>query len=119
MTNSLMNAEAVQTILSSNTGEAPIAILELGAGCGNTLGRLRYLFPQAELYGIEDDGLAVKYAVKDIEIIVGDWKTMDLPFEEHFFDYVIYSNRWGNLVDEELIIKRLERYVKENGMLII
>ena len=118
-TNSLLNTEAMETLSRRHTGSEKIAVLELGAGCGNTLGSLRYLFPQAELYGIEEDALAVKYAVQNVEITAGDWKTMELPFAEHFFDYVIYSNRWGQPVDEELLISRLEKYVKEDGMLII
>ena len=113
------NKDAVNTIVGRHESSEKITVLELGAGCGNTLGNLKYLFPNAELYGIEENELAVKYAVENVEIIVGDWKTMEFPFEENFFDYAIYTNRDNHVVDEELLISRLERYVKEDGMLII
>lgn len=114
-----IDMETVGAIADRHTADEKIAILEIGAGCGNTLSRLRYLFPQATLYGIEEDGLAVEYGAKNVEIMVGDWKTMELPFEEHFFDYIIYSNRWKQPVDEELLMSRLEKYAKEDGRLYV
>ena len=92
--------------------DAKISVLEVGAGCGSTLSRLKYLFPKAYLYGIEEDALAVKYSVKNVKILTGDWRTMELPFEESIFDYVIYTDRWGKGEDMEEFRKQFEKYIK-------
>lgn len=118
-TQSLINWEAVETLLSRHTRSDKFTVLELGAGCGNTLSKIKYLFPQADLYGISEDELAVKYGVSNVSLNTGEWKTMEFPFEEKFFDYIIYSNRLAENVDEQLLVDRLERFIKEQGILLI
>lgn len=115
---SLMNEEAVKIISERHQQDESFTVLEVGAGCGSTLSRLKYLFPKALVCGIEKEELAVEYASGNVEILVGDWKTMNLPFKEHVFDYIIHSNRDGKEVDDELLMSRLERYVQEDGMII-
>ncbi len=113
------NSEAVESLLANHKPEDEIAILEIGAGCGNTLGRLRRLFPNAILCGIEENELAVKYAIKNVPILAGDWRTMEFPFAAGTFDYVIYTNRREEMVDEELLISRVEKYAKDDAILIV
>lgn len=110
--NSLINEEATNILLAKYDSDAKISVLEVGAGCGSTLSRLKYLFPKAYLYGIEEDALAVKYSVKNVKILTGDWRTMELPFEESIFDYVIYTDRWGKGEDMEEFRKQFEKYIK-------
>jgi len=117
-THSLMNEEAVRIISERHQRDESFTVLEVGAGCGSTLSRLKYLFPKALVCGIEKEELAVKYAAANVEIFVGDWKTMKIPFKEHVFDYIIHSNRDGAAVDDELLMSRLEGYAKEDGQII-
>lgn len=45
------------------------SVLEINAGCGATLSRIKYLYPNANVYGVEKNDNARKYAVEGITIV--------------------------------------------------
>jgi GT2 family glycosyltransferase len=44
------------------------SLVHIGCGCGNMLGRIHYLYPCAELYGVEPNDVARKFAIYGIHI---------------------------------------------------
>lgn len=92
-------------------------VLEVGAGSGNALSRITYLYPNAEVIGIEENPLVVSMAVETIPILCMDWKKEKLPFIGKCFDYIIYNDRLGLGLPKELIEKYFRHYLKDNGKL--
>ena len=65
------------------------SVLQIGAGCGATLARIKYLYPNAEVYGIEACKEAVEVAPENIVMECCDLDSGNLPFEKREFDYII------------------------------
>ena len=61
-------------------------VLEIGCGCGATLMHLKYLFPEAKVYGIENNPVAAQMAVQYAMI----YCSMDNITEKS--DYVIVTS---------------------------
>lgn len=112
ITYSQPNIEAVLQLGREDKNKR-IRILEIGAGSGNTLSKIKYLFPQAEVYGIEENEQAVSYGVKDIPIVVGNWRNMDIPFEKGYFDYIICTRSQSSEMRE--MKECFQGYLNENG----
>lgn len=92
-----------------------IRVLEVGCGCGSTLSAIRRQYPNARVYGIElmaDVAAAGKFMA---DIIVGNIETMELPYEEHIFDYVIFGDVLEHLRDPKAVIERMKKYLKPDG----
>ncbi len=94
-------------------------LLEIGAGNGNALSRVHYLYPNAQVLGIEQNPLVVQNAVETVPILCLSWKTDRLPFTDHFFDYIIVHNRGLSVTPpKEEITDYFSKYLKENGKLL-
>lgn len=115
--NSNCNQEAIAQL--GTDYEARISILEVGAGCGSTLARIQRLYPNATAYGFEKNAIVAERAIKSVEVYHGDWQTMQMPFPERFFDYIIYTKRDEEECDMELFRTRMAPYVKKDGRIII
>jgi GT2 family glycosyltransferase len=60
-------------------------LLHIGCGCGNMLGRVHYMYPNADLYGIDADENARKFAISCINV----YKDVDeLPFGLSEFELI-------------------------------
>lgn len=93
-------------------------ILEIGAGSGNMISRLKYLYPQSVVYGIEDNETVVKNGVESIPLLYLDWKSDRLPFAQGFFDYIVIFDRRGEGIDELLVDNRVKPFLKSDGKII-
>lgn len=113
--NAAPNNEAVLKITADR--DAPIKVLEIGAGSGNTLSKIKYLYPLSEVYGIEEDAGAVRYAIKNIPILAGNWKETEIPFKEKYFDYIIYTDK-GQNDDLNSLKEFFSLYLKPQGKFI-
>lgn len=111
LTNAVSNQEAIAQIQESYLTE--IKILEINAGTGNTLARIKYLYPQANVYGIEGNEKLVACGVKGIPIMIGDWRTMDIPYERECFDYIIFTRGQEEELTELKV--RFRAYLKQDG----
>ncbi|MBQ7565202.1 MAG: glycosyltransferase [Lachnospiraceae bacterium] len=112
--------ETEQDIIDRIVLDSPpedVRILEVGSGLGSALGRLRYLFPEAELYGLEErDGLE-KLAIRGIRTIWGENRKA-LPFEKHYFDYIIICNERMEAFEVPGSEEFLKDYLKNGGSLL-
>lgn len=98
--------------------EAQISVLDVGCGCGTTLARIEWLWEHASVSGIENDERIAKIAAGNFDVVQGDVETMDFPYEEKAFDYIIFADILEHLRDPERTIKRLKPYLKEDGKLL-
>ncbi len=93
-------------------------VLEIDRGCGITLSRIRYQFPNAEVYGIEESDDVAKLEQYLGNIIAGNIETMKLPYEKKFFDYILLGNRRIDQYDFHAVCSKLQDYLTENGRFI-
>ncbi len=97
---------------------ASINILEVGCGCGATLARIKYLFPNARVYGIEIQPEVARVGTYLADIVVGNIETMQLPYDVQMFDYIIFGDVLEHLREPENVVKRMKQYLKPSGKVI-
>lgn len=97
----------------------PMRILDVGCGCGASMGYLKGIYPYAETYGIETVPEMAELALHMGTVLCGDVEKMDLPWEEGYFDYIIMGNVLEHLMDPDDVLKRLGRNLKAGGHIII
>lgn len=93
-------------------------VLEIGCGCGATLMKLRFLNPNAQIFGIEKDEIMAKIASNNCVVICGDIKSIVLPYEKNYFDYILIRDVEKFLNNIEEILGKIEKYLKNEGMFI-
>lgn len=95
-----------------------IHVLEVGCGCGATLSRIRYQYPNAKIYGIELVKEVAMCGTYMADIMVGDIESMPLPYENGYFDYIIFGDVLEHLRDPEQTLKKLKKYMKQGAKVI-
>lgn len=98
--------------------DARIRVLEVGCGMGATLRRIKYMYPNSEIYGIEIVERIAGIGAHSINIICGDIETMELPYAKHSLDYVIFGDVLEHLRNPEAVLVRMREYLKEDGKII-
>ena len=63
-------------------------VLYYGAGCGNAVSRLKYLYPRADIIGIEENEKALEVKINGIPIYGKEYKD---KLDESEFDIVIHT----------------------------
>lgn len=95
-----------------------INILEVGCGRATTLLRLKYLYPNAELFAIEPDKSLSKYIHKLITLSTKEIEDFPLEFNEGCFDYIILGDYLTCCKDQFKLLKEFKKYLKPQGYLI-
>lgn len=95
-----------------------IRVLEVGCGAGVTLGKIKYLYPNAEVHGIEIVEEVASIGAANFDIICHNIETMDIPYEKKYFDYIILGDVLEHLVRPDLLLERLKNYLKDDGYVI-
>lgn len=94
-----------------------LEILEVGAGLGSTLSRIQYMYPNANVHGIE----LVESAAKVGALIV-DMKCANIEnyvfSENEKYDYIIFGDVLEHLVNPYSLLERLKGQLKEGGCII-
>lgn len=114
ISNAESNRDALAWIEDSLLTE--MKVLEINAGTGNTLARIKYICPQAEVYGVEENEKLISYGVKSIPIVNTDWRKVGILFEKGYFDFIILTR----IREEEYteVTEYFKQYLKENGRFI-
>ncbi len=99
--------------------EQPIRVLDIGCGFGALLGRVKGLYPYAEVYGIELVPAVAEIAAHMGKVLCGDVEKDQLPWEEGYFDYIIMGDVLEHLMDPEDVLKRLRKHVKGSGHILV
>lgn len=105
--------------LIKDSSPKPLNILEIGCGMGATLGYIKNHYPFAAVYGIELENNIVEIAQHYIPtIICGNIEHMALPYEENFFDYIIFADVLEHLIDPYSILAKVKKYLKPFGCIL-
>ena len=92
-------------------------VLEVGAGLGSTLSRIKYKFPNARVHGIEIVEAVAAMAKKNTDMKCTNIETYE--FEEgEVFDYIIFGDVLEHLVDPFTLVDRLKNNLKPGGSII-
>jgi ubiquinone/menaquinone biosynthesis C-methylase UbiE len=97
-----------------------IKILDVGCGDGVALYLISQKLPQARLYGIDPEALALKIAKEKIpqgEFLQG--KADELPFEDNFFDMVISSDVIEHVNNPDDMLLEIKRVAKQGADIIV
>ncbi|SFA51832.1 Glycosyltransferase, GT2 family [Anoxybacillus pushchinoensis] len=85
-------------------------VLHIGCGAGATLLKIKQEYPQATLYGVEQNAFAIKeaqryaYVANDLE---------DGEIKKQKFDFILYSNRMFTL--DDYVLRFVVDHLKPNG----
>lgn len=99
--------------------EDTFSVLEIGCGSGETLSRIKMLYPNAKLYGIEISKEIVKVSLDHITILEGNIEELagELPFGG-IFDYIIMADVLEHLVWPNCVLDKLRKNLNPRGKLI-
>ena len=105
--------------LISFVSEGNNRILEIGCGEANTGKALKEQGKAIEVIGIETVPEIARIAETKIDkVLCVDVETIELPFSEGYFDYVIMGDLLEHLYDPWLLIRKLRPYLKQGGYII-
>lgn len=93
-------------------------LLEVDCGRAATLLRLKYLYPNAQLYGVESNENIVKITSKLIACAAMEIEEFLLKFNEKYFDYIILGDFLKYCKDPCNLLKKLRKYLKPEGYVI-
>ena len=95
--------------------EEAINVLEIGCGLGATLSRIKYLWPNSQVSGIEVVPEIAMIGSNCLDIVQGDVETMEISYKLNHFDYIIFGDVLEHLRNPETVLKKLCPYLKRNG----
>lgn len=98
--------------------DSTINVLEIGCGCGATSAFIKGKYPNATTYGVEIVPKAADIASHIFDVICADIETLDFPWEEDFFDYVIMGDVLEHLREPSIVLKKLHKHIKKGGHII-
>jgi GT2 family glycosyltransferase len=98
--------------------KASIRVLEVGCGCGSTLAHIQYLYPNATVKGVELSEMPARIGSNSLDIIQGNIETLELPYEEGFFDYIIFGDVLEHLFAPEKVLRRMKEYLAPGGTIL-
>lgn len=99
--------------------EKNLRILEVGCGCGASLLKIKNLYRNTELHGIELNSHSASIASHFADIKAFDIQTLELGYDEASFDYIILADVLEHLYDPWNVVNNLKRFLKKSGKLLI
>lgn len=101
---------------------ASFDVLMIGAGSGNFLTKIKYLYPNCRVTGCENDAATLKYAVSTVPFYPYEIKKETgecrLPFPMQSFDYIIVNQTKPALLSDREWQNALLSYQKNKGMVL-
>jgi GT2 family glycosyltransferase len=92
--------------------------LEVGCACGATLLKIKNIYKNANLYGIELNKSAAKIASQFAEILIGDVENLDIHYPKGFFNYILLPDILEHLKDPWTFLKKIKFYLDDNGSIL-
>lgn len=98
--------------------EEAMRILDVGCGEG-ILGKMLLDKGAAEVVGIEVDPVVSERAKENLSrVLQGDVAFLELPFDDGYFDCIIFADVLEHLKEPLLTLKRFNRYLADSGDII-
>lgn len=95
-----------------------INVLQIGCNAGATLLKIKYLFPNAHLFGLQSNRNLAEIISKSIAISSKELEDFPLEFNGVSFDYIILGDCIQSSKDPWKLLKELKKYLKPNGYII-
>lgn len=94
-------------------------VLDIGCAEGNLSKQMK--INKCEVFGIEIDVESAKVAEKYCkDIFIGNVESIKLQEEyENYFDFIIFADVLEHLKEPSRVLKRFEKYLKEDGYIIV
>ena len=94
-------------------------VLDVGCGAGE-LGRHLKEAGVKEVVGIELNEKAAEIASHYLDnVLVGNVEETEMPFDEGYFDCIIYADILEHLVDPWTVLSKHKKFLADNGCIII
>lgn len=93
-------------------------VLEVGCGCGCTIGYLEGKYPNAKIEGIELDEAAAKLGSRVFKIYQDNFETPKREYKDGYYDYVIFGDVLERLYNPAESLKKAYRLLKPDGYVI-
>jgi len=117
---SLLKFDLIQRI--DEPKEKELNILEFDCGLGANLLKLKYMYPDSKIYGIETNECLARLGGKIIELTTDDFEeNYSMSFKSdktNFFDYIIVGNRLQQSKDPWKLLNEIKRFLKPRGYVI-
>lgn len=108
-----LKMELIQKMEASCKEE--ITVLDIGCGYGAALARIKYMYPNAKVHGIEENQEAAVWGTYMGDILVGDIERMELPYQLQMFDYIMVSSEKKTTEQMNWILVNMRKYLKPEG----
>jgi O-antigen biosynthesis protein len=95
-----------------------INVLEVGCAAGATLLKIKDIYRNADIYGIELNKHSAEIAKSFADIRAENVENINLSYEEQFFDYIIFADVLEHLYDPWEVVNNIRKYLKPRGKLI-
>ena len=109
--------ELVRQVTEARTSQ--LNILDIGCGCGALSAALKGVYPNAATYGVEIVPSAANIAKHIGSVICGDIETIEFPWPENFFDYIVMGDVLEHLHEPAIVLQKLYKHIKTGGHIIV
>ncbi len=94
-------------------------ILDVGSGAGCTLRKLKALRKASEIVGIEINRIAAADSSQYLDgLFIGDVETMDLPYSDKYFDYILFADVLEHLINPSDVLHKCKNLLSDDGYII-
>jgi 2-polyprenyl-3-methyl-5-hydroxy-6-metoxy-1,4-benzoquinol methylase len=94
-------------------------ILEVGSSAGCTLRALKALGKASEIVGIEINEKATADSSGHLdELFIGDVETIDLPYSDKYFDYILFADVLEHLINPNRVLHKCKNLLSDDGYII-
>lgn len=108
--------EDLVELISRDMRSSQFNVLDIGCACGATLLKVKYSFPEAQLFGVEKNLAAGAIAGCVGNITFGDAEEISYP--SNFFDYIILGDVLQQCRDPWSLVNKLKYSLKPNGLIL-
>ncbi len=92
-----------------------ISVLEIGCGLGETLAKIKYDYPNANVHGIEIVEKIASLGSKRLDIKCGNIETCELDGK---YDYILFPDVLEHLRDPEAVLRSMTDHLRDDGYII-
>lgn len=97
--------------------DAPINVLEVGCGLGDTLASILHNYPNAQVHGIEIVESVAELGSAKFDIKCGNIETFKFTPDEKY-DYIIFADVLEHLYDPYAVLKNMKDHLMTGGCIL-
>lgn len=105
-------------VISASINDS-LNFLEIGCGCGATLLKIKNIFKNANLYGIEPNPAAADIAGIFSKVTVAEAESFTFNYPVKFFDYILLPDVLEHLKDPWSFLAKIKEFLADNGSILM